>query len=94
MIVTLITLGTLAALAAGYAYLRFRPVKEQPFHYCRCPGCEQKIRYAETKAGREVMCPRCRQRWSLPATPQALPRAERLNAVSGGRGQLLLRRVR
>lgn len=32
----------------------------------RCPLCEQKLRYAHERAGKEVKCPRCSYRFSLP----------------------------
>lgn len=36
----------------------------------RCPCCEQKLRYAHEKAGKEAKCPRCSHRFSLPAKPR------------------------
>ncbi|HMP15709.1 MAG TPA: hypothetical protein PKD72_01690 [Gemmatales bacterium] len=36
----------------------------------RCPNCEQKLRYAASKAGAKVKCPRCAHRFPLPLKPR------------------------
>jgi hypothetical protein len=38
----------------------------------RCPGCEQKLRYAPKRAGREAQCPRCNNRFPLPRRPRSV----------------------
>jgi hypothetical protein len=42
---------------------------------CRahCPRCDQRVRYSEARAGTQIACPRCRRRWTLPATTSPLP---------------------
>jgi hypothetical protein len=62
------------AVAAGVVltWAGWRTVREEPYRFCRCPGCGQKVRYRASKAGRGGMCPRCGQRWTLPASPRDL----------------------
>ena len=67
---TLLTLMAMALVASvGVAYWHMqagaRP-KEEPLLYFRCAGCNQKLRFKASKAGRPGMCPRCRHRWRLP----------------------------
>jgi hypothetical protein len=84
MIGTILTVGVVvsAAVGGGYAWLGRRRETEE-LYYFRCPDCGQKMRYAAQKAGRAAMCPRCHQRWVLPATPEALgePPAERAHRI-------------
>src|SRR5438552_2695384 len=72
MMMTLVVLGTVASLAGG-AYFLVRSRGRQPvaFPCFRCPACGQKVRYASEKAGRAGTCPRCKERWALPTTPDS-----------------------
>jgi DNA-directed RNA polymerase subunit RPC12/RpoP len=78
MLMTTFLLVAAAGLAAGTC-LRLRPRHSGPekFLHFRCAECGQKVRYLATKAGRPGMCPRCRQRWTLPTVAQPVARAER-----------------
>ena len=69
MAVTIIfVVGTMAALAAGGGVLaRARRPRPKPLLLFRCPACGQKLRCLASEAGRPGMCPRCRERWTLPA---------------------------
>jgi uncharacterized paraquat-inducible protein A len=50
-----------------------RPDKSDPL-VTRCPHCEQKLRYAPKRSGKEAQCPRCKQRFDLPRRPSAVVR--------------------
>jgi DNA-directed RNA polymerase subunit RPC12/RpoP len=65
--------GAGIVLAATGIWLRRRPVREEVFHVFRCQACGQKIRYQAHKAGRKAVCPRCKQCFLLPTTPQLAP---------------------
>jgi hypothetical protein len=72
---TLIMASTvaLAAVAAGVFFvLRTRQPKAEEMYHFRCPQCEQKLRYAASRAGRPAMCTRCTWRGSLPLKPQSV----------------------
>jgi hypothetical protein len=74
MVAALIVVGAVVLLgAAGYFLRGTRRAAEPVVRYARCPECGQKVRYADGRGGRHVQCPRCRSRWTLPATPQPLP---------------------
>lgn len=54
------------------------------FLVCWCDECGQKVRYASHKAGRPGGCPRCKNRWVLPAVSQPLctvPMRQRVGAI-------------
>jgi hypothetical protein len=71
VLITLVALATLLA-GAGYLYLRQgEEATEEAFTYLRCPGCNQKLRCSSGKAGRAVMCPRCRQSLRFPTLTKA-----------------------
>jgi hypothetical protein len=36
--------------------------------HAHCPRCDQRVRYGTARAGSQIMCPRCRRRWTLPTT--------------------------
>ena len=72
---TLIMASTvaLAAVAAGVFFvLRTRQPKAEEMYHFRCPQCEQKLRYAASRAGRPAMCTRCTWRGLLPLKPQSV----------------------
>jgi len=72
---TLIVVSVVAfvALAAGVYYvLRARQPKAEEMYHFRCPQCEQKLRYAASRAGRPAMCTRCTWRGLLPLKPQSV----------------------
>lgn len=63
----LILIGTGATMAtAGWWIHRARQPKALVSFRLRCPACGQKVRYNADRAGREAMCPRCRERLTLP----------------------------
>jgi hypothetical protein len=70
-------LGLLAGVATtAYLYARWqRQPVEEPFQYFRCAQCNQKLRFKASKAGRPGMCPRCKQRWNLPAATATAARS-------------------
>jgi hypothetical protein len=55
---------------AGYIRWLARQRVGSVLHHARCPKCSQKVRYAAARAGRQAICPRCKLRFTLPATPQ------------------------
>jgi hypothetical protein len=65
----LVVLGLLVGSGLGiYLYTCWsREPAEEPFQYFRCDQCQAKLRFKISKAGRPGMCPRCKQRWNLPA---------------------------
>jgi DNA-directed RNA polymerase subunit RPC12/RpoP len=68
MIATTLVLGTLIISAAGaYLWIRAHPSQGEGTLLFRCAACGQKLRCQASKAGRAGMCPRCRQRWTVPA---------------------------
>jgi hypothetical protein len=76
----------------AYVVRASRRVEEPSFHYCRCPGCGQKVRYAASRAGRQAGCPRCPRQWALPATSEPLAKAELAGASPWPRRGIVLRR--
>jgi uncharacterized paraquat-inducible protein A len=72
VIVAVLGVGATAILAAALYVVRGVQSAESEVHYCRCAECSQKVRYAASRAGREALCPRCRQKLTLPAKPQPL----------------------
>src|SRR5271165_4999305 len=69
----IVAAGTVAILAAIGWILRTARKPDEPGTYLyRCPECGQKVRYSARRAGRDALCPRCRQRCTLPLTPQPL----------------------
>lgn len=74
---------TLIALAVVW-WVRSRVPNPARFHCFRCPGCQQKLRYLASKSGCPGMCPRCSQRWTLPAVP-AVPVFPRVSALATAR---------
>jgi hypothetical protein len=68
MIVTTLVVGILIIGAAGaYLWIRAQPSQGDGILLFRCAACGQKLRCQASKAGRAGMCPRCQQRWTLPA---------------------------
>jgi DNA-directed RNA polymerase subunit RPC12/RpoP len=62
-------------VGAAYCYMQAGAgPKEEPLLYFRCAGCNQKLRFRASKAGKPGMCPRCRHRWRLP-TPVEIGQA-------------------
>jgi hypothetical protein len=63
-------LGIAAALAvAGLFWARSRGGVAEEVYSFRCPGCQQKLRYAAHKAGRRGICPRCKAGCTYPTEP-------------------------
>jgi uncharacterized paraquat-inducible protein A len=57
----------LAGVVAGVAWLlRRQSSAQEELCHCRCPACEQKIRFLPSKAGKPAQCPRCPARFTLP----------------------------
>jgi hypothetical protein len=76
------------------AYRQFRPTSstDECYSYCRCPACEQKIRFLSGKAGRPAQCPRCLECWTLPATPGGDGPPPRTGAERAGQVRMRLTR--
>jgi hypothetical protein len=71
VVVKLIVSGAARILAAGGYFLRGAESADEPdVHRANCPRCDQKVRYGAGRAGCEIMCPRCRRRWTLPGASQ------------------------
>lgn len=86
MVVKLIVSGAARILAAGGSLLRGAESADEPdVHRANCPRCDQKVRYGADRAGRDIMCPRCRRRWTLPGASLSSRAAEL-------RGRSLVRR--
>src|SRR5690349_16955885 len=82
VVMKLIVSGAAKILAAGGSLLRGAEEADEPVvHRANCPRCDQKVRYGPARAGRDIVCPRCRRRWTLPGGAQS-SRAVDL----GGRG--------
>jgi DNA-directed RNA polymerase subunit RPC12/RpoP len=63
----------IAASAVGvYLVRRARQRTTEEMHHFRCPTCEQKLRYAASRAGRPAMCTRCTWRGLLPLKRQSV----------------------
>jgi hypothetical protein len=72
VVLRIITRAVATLVSAGY-FGRDGGRRDEPeVCHTRCPRCDQKVRYAANRASREAMCPRCRRRWTLPATPEPL----------------------
>ncbi len=72
----IILVGAVIVLAVGgCAWVRARSSQVREPHSFRCPRCGQKLRSQPNRAGRDVTCPGCKHRFSLPADPQATPSA-------------------
>ena len=69
----LIVLGAAGVLAGAALWLRVRRAEKTSIRWTRCPHCEQKVRFQASRAGRTSLCPQCRARWTLPATPEPPP---------------------
>lgn len=68
-----ITLGllSLATVALAYGALRLtRRAPEEPLGSCRCPHCEQKLRFRRQQVGRRMLCPRCVRVFTVPTAGQ------------------------
>jgi DNA-directed RNA polymerase subunit RPC12/RpoP len=89
-------IAAVAMLAMIYRMVQSTKREQAPaHHYFRCLECGQKMRYSASRAGREASCPRCRHRWTLPATPQPLAKQDVAAETSGrGRGLVLRKSVR
>jgi hypothetical protein len=64
-----IALITLAALAVALGYYGLRParrVQGVPLGSCRCPHCNQKLRYRAGQVERRMLCPRCVRGFTVP----------------------------
>jgi DNA-directed RNA polymerase subunit RPC12/RpoP len=78
MLVTTLLFGLVVLVAAGlFGWVRLRSAQAELFLLFRCANCGQKVRYLSSKAGREALCPRCRQRWTLPKAPPRLAASSR-----------------
>jgi hypothetical protein len=69
LVVLLIGLVVVVAVS-GFVLGRARQPKVEQFELCRCRRCGQKIRYLSSKAGQMGMCPRCKDRFTLPDASQ------------------------
>ena len=70
MSLTLILLAATTLAGAALLWARRRGVRAETYQLFRCPGCDQKVRYPASKAGRAGVCPRCRHPWVLPVAPR------------------------
>ena len=81
MIVGMMIVGGVLAFVVGGAYFLgvARRCAEPEVHRCRCPHCRQKVRDRGSWVKRELLCPRCRRRLTLPlpAQPQRKPAVTR-----------------
>ena len=89
MLATTFILGVIAIAAVGaFVFVRPRGLARGEFHLFRCGACSQKVRYLASKAGRPAMCPRCGQKWTLPAGSRAFSTDENLQPSVGRRRML------
>jgi DNA-directed RNA polymerase subunit RPC12/RpoP len=58
--------GVAVVVAVAWAYLRFRPPKEEPVYHFRCPGCQRRLRYRARQVGHAGQCPKCGRRLTFP----------------------------
>jgi hypothetical protein len=67
MIILLLLAVAVAMLAVAGYYLRGGDDGDEPVvHRANCPRCDQRVRYTADDVGLEIICPRCRRRWTLP----------------------------
>lgn len=59
--------GLLMVLVSVVVVFLRRQKAQEEYMHCRCPACQQKIRYALHKAGKPAQCPRCPERFNLPS---------------------------
>jgi hypothetical protein len=76
MVLILLLGGVVLLAAGGLAWWHFQRQSAGAFHSCRCPHCEQKVRYPAARAGRHASCPSCRRQLTLPSVPQEAPPAD------------------
>ena len=78
-VLVVLALSVTALLAAAVFVLgRVGQGKEArsqgPTHWCRCPGCSQRLGYAQSQVGRKAQCRVCNEEFVLPAPgPQTAP---------------------
>ena len=87
MSTTLIVVASVAGMSGILYFVRLRILRQKQFHFCRCPECGQKLRYPASRAGRESMCPRCRQRFILPRDAEPLSSATTADGYEVRAGQ-------
>jgi len=67
VILSLVSAIGIVAFALRWAFAR--SFASEQFEFFRCRACGQKIRFLSSKAGQMGMCPRCKERWTLPKAP-------------------------
>jgi hypothetical protein len=70
--VVLIVASAIALAVGGFAFLRLRRPKEQPYYHFHCPGCRRRLRYRARQAGHAGACNRCGQRLTFPPVAQSM----------------------
>jgi len=61
----------------GVMFWRSRKNKEVPHHYLNCKNCKQRIKYKATQAGHKGACPRCKNHFTFPFSPEPAAQARR-----------------
>lgn len=55
----------------AYALERRAATPEVEYLYCNCPYCRWRLRFKETSAGKDGMCPRCGRKFRFPEADAA-----------------------
>jgi hypothetical protein len=69
MLILAIVAAAAGAIGVAVYFVRNAGRRDTP-EVCRahCPRCDQRVRYGPERAGSNIVCPRCRRRWTLPRT--------------------------
>ena len=70
LVVLALSMAVLLAVTAVVLGRRGRSTEtrnEAPTHWCHCPGCSQRLRYAQSQAGRKAHCRVCNEEFVFPA---------------------------
>jgi len=68
-ILVLVVVG--ASVFIVHRFLKRRGPRPEPYFRFLCPHCNRKLHYRAHKAGRQGICPRCKQRCTFPMLPHS-----------------------
>jgi hypothetical protein len=68
-VIIILVILALAAAAGTVVYVRTRPKPQEPIFHFNCPKCRRRLRFRLRQAGRQAACPRCRETFVFPDSP-------------------------